>query len=161
MFSLKIGPGENVNEVLAPESYQPVIVRFKKRKVYLSFKDYIWVTDFVKIGSSPSKNWGFKNLLCSIDVFSKCAWAKPLKLKKAKTILNVFIRIVNEYIHKPNKLRVNKGRKFYNSFMQKWLDDNVILMYSTHNDGKLIVAEKFIKNWQLIISNLILVVWIS
>ena len=69
-----------------------------------------------------------------------------MKLKKAKTILNVFIRIVNEYIHKPNKLRVNKGRKFYNSFMQKWLDDNVILMYSTHNDGKLVVAEKFIKN---------------
>ena len=29
--------------------------------------------------------------------------------------------------------------------MQKWLDDNNILMYSTHNEGKSVVAERFIK----------------
>ena len=27
--------------------------------------------------------------------------------------------------------------------MQKWLDDNDILMYSTHNEGTSIVAERF------------------
>ena len=30
--------------------------------------------------------------------------------------------------------------------MQKWLDDNDILMYSTHNEGTSIVAERFIKD---------------
>ena len=30
--------------------------------------------------------------------------------------------------------------------MQKWLDDNDILMYSIHNEGKLIVAERFIQS---------------
>ena len=29
--------------------------------------------------------------------------------------------------------------------MQKWLDDNDILMYSTHNEGKSVVAERFIR----------------
>ena len=29
--------------------------------------------------------------------------------------------------------------------MQKWLDDNNILMYSTHNEGKSVVAERFIR----------------
>ena len=29
--------------------------------------------------------------------------------------------------------------------MQKWLDDNDILMYSTHNEGKLVVYAWFIK----------------
>ena len=29
--------------------------------------------------------------------------------------------------------------------MQKWLDDNDILMYLTHNEGKSVVAERFIK----------------
>ena len=29
--------------------------------------------------------------------------------------------------------------------MQKWLDDNDILMYSTHNEGKSVVLERFIK----------------
>ena len=29
--------------------------------------------------------------------------------------------------------------------MQKWLNDSDILMYSTRNEGKLVVAERFIK----------------
>ena len=29
--------------------------------------------------------------------------------------------------------------------MQKWQDDNDILMYSTHNEGKSVVTERFIK----------------
>ena len=29
--------------------------------------------------------------------------------------------------------------------MKKWLDDNNILMYSTYNEGKLVIAERFIK----------------
>ena len=29
--------------------------------------------------------------------------------------------------------------------MQKWLDDNDLSMYSTHNEGKSIVAERFIR----------------
>ena len=29
--------------------------------------------------------------------------------------------------------------------MQKWFDDNDILTHSTHNEGKLVVAERFIK----------------
>ena len=29
--------------------------------------------------------------------------------------------------------------------MQEWLDDNDILMYLTHNEGKLVIAERFIR----------------
>ena len=29
--------------------------------------------------------------------------------------------------------------------MQEWLDNDNILMYSTHNEGKSVIAEKFIK----------------
>ena len=29
--------------------------------------------------------------------------------------------------------------------MQEWLDNNIILMYSTHNEGKSVIAERFIK----------------
>ena len=39
---------------------------------------------------------------------------------------------------------VNKGSKFYNSFF-KCLKDNDIEMYSTHNAGKSVVAERFIR----------------
>ena len=29
--------------------------------------------------------------------------------------------------------------------MQEWLDNNGIIMYSTHNEGKSIITERFIK----------------
>ena len=53
--------------------------------------------------------------------------------------------------------------------MQEWLKDNNILMYSTHNEGKSVIAEWFIitlkaiisKKKQLMIANLILVIWKS
>ena len=41
---------------------------------------------------------------------------------------------------------VDKGKVFQNSLMQKWLDDNDILMYLTQNECKSIVAERFIRN---------------
>ena len=33
--------------------------------------------------------------------------------------------------------------------MQKWLDDNDILMYTTHNEGKSFVAEIFIRTLKI------------
>ena len=46
---------------------------------------------------------------------------------------------------KLNKIWVDKGSEFYNSSFKKWLKDNDIDMYSTHNKGKSVVAERFIK----------------
>ena len=59
--------------------------------------------------------------------------------------VNAFIEIVNESNHKPNKLCVDQGRIFYNKLMPEWLDNNDILKYSTHNEGKSEITERFIK----------------
>ena len=66
-----------------------------------------------------SKNKNVKYLLCVIALFTKYVWVKPLKDKKGKTVLNVFIEIVNESTRKPNKLWVGQGREFYNKLMQE------------------------------------------
>ena len=42
----------------------------------------------------------------------------------------------------------DQGREFYNKLTQEWLDNNDILMYSTHNEGKLVTTERFIKTWK-------------
>ena len=70
-----------------------------------------------------------------IDVLTTCAWVKSLK-NKSKTVLYGFVEIVNESDHKPNKLWVDQGREFYSSPMRQYLDNNDILMYSTHNEMK-------------------------
>ena len=64
---------------------------------------------------------------------------------KYLTVLNGFIGIANKSKCKPDKLCVDQGRKFYNNLMQKWLDDNDILMYLTHNEAKSVVAERFMR----------------
>ena len=73
---------------------------------------------------------------------------KPLKDKKGKTVPNAFMEIVNKFNRKPNKLWVDQGREFYNKLMQEWLDNNDISMYSTHNEGKSVIAERFIKTFK-------------
>ena len=40
---------------------------------------------------------------------------------------------------------VDKGGEFYNRSMKSWLENNDIEMYSTHNAGKSVVAERFIR----------------
>ena len=46
---------------------------------------------------------------------------------------------------KRNKLWADKRRKFYNKLMKELLDNNDILMYSTHKEGKSVITGRFIK----------------
>ena len=73
---------------------------------------------------------GFRFLLCAIDIYNKYAWVVPLKDKKGVSIVNVFQSILKNSNRKPNNIWVDKGSKFYNS---------------PHNEGKSVVAERFIR----------------
>ena len=46
---------------------------------------------------------------------------------------------------KPNKRWVNQGSEFYNNSFKDFLKINNIEMYSTYNEGKSVVAERFIR----------------
>ena len=46
---------------------------------------------------------------------------------------------------KPNKIWVDQGGKFYNNLFTSFLKIDNIEMYSTHNDEKSIIAERFIR----------------
>ena len=90
-------------------------------------------------------NKGIRFLLCVIDIFSKYAWVVPLKDKKGISIVKAFQIILKQSNRKPNKVRADKGSEFYNASFKKWLQDNDIVMYSTNNEGKSVVAERFIR----------------
>ena len=83
--------------------------------------------------------------MCVIDIFSKFAWVVPLKDKKGVSIVDAFQIILNDSNRKPNKIWVEKVSKFYNNSLKKWLKDNDTEMYSIHNEGKSVVAERFIR----------------
>ena len=52
--------------------------------------------------------------------------------------------MIHSLKRKPNKIWVNQWSEFYNNSFKKWLRDNIIEMYSTHNEGKFVVAERSI-----------------
>ena len=47
--------------------------------------------------------------------------------------------------YKPNKIWVDQGREFYNNFLKRFLEINNIQMYSTYNEGKPVIAARFIR----------------
>ena len=90
-------------------------------------------------------NKGIRFLLCVIDIFSKYAWGVPLKDKKGVSIVTAFQGVLKQSNRKSNKIWVDKGSEFYDASLKKWLRDNDIVMYSTNNEGKSVVAERFIR----------------
>ena len=89
-------------------------------------------------------NKGIKYILCAIDLFSKYAGLIPIKGKTGVSIVNAFKKIISEK-GKPNKIWVDQGSEFYNNSFKGFLKINNIKMYLTYNEGKSVVAERFIR----------------
>ena len=100
-----------------------IIRKFKRCKVYSSFKENIWGTDLADMKLVRKYNKGIRFLLCMIDIFSKYACVTPLKNKKDATIANAFQSILNNSRRKSNKIWVDQCSEFYNKSFKKWLDD--------------------------------------
>ena len=71
-------------------------------------------------------------------------WLFLLKTKKVLVFFYAFQKILDKSTRKPNKTWVNKGSEFYNNSIKKWFKDKDNEMYSIHNEGKYVVAERFI-----------------
>ena len=107
------------NTQLADELHKPIIWKFNLKKVYSSFKDNIWGVDLADMWLLSKFNKGFRFLLCVNDIFSKYAWAVPLKDKKGISIVNAFQIKLKESNRKANKIWVDKGSEFYNMYLKK------------------------------------------
>ena len=133
------------NEVLAEGFHKPTIKNFKRRKVYSTFKDNIWGVNLADMQLISKYNKGIRYLLCVIDLFSRYASVIPLKNKNGDSIVEGFKKILNDSNRKPNKIWLDHGSEFYNNKFKSFLKENDIEIYSTFNEGKSVVAERFIK----------------
>ena len=119
------------NYQLANELHRQIIKKFKKPKVYSSFRYNIWGVDLADIQSLNKYNKGIKYLLCAIDLFRKYTCIVPLKDKRGITIADAFQKIISKG-RKPNKIWVDQVGQFYNKLFKRFVKINSIEMYSTY-----------------------------
>ena len=127
------------NEELEEETHKPIIRKFKKRKLYSPFIYNIQGADLADVQLISKVNKGIRFLLCGFDIFSKYAWVIPLKDKEWITITNAFQKILEKSNRIPNiAMHLTQS-------MKSQLQDYNIQIYSTHNEGKSVAAEIFIR----------------
>ena len=103
--------------------------------------DDIWTADLVEMIPLAKFNKGFRYLLMVIDVFSKYGWIIPLKTKTGADVTHAFKELFEERV--PTRIWVDKGREFWNSSLKQLLGKHNIILYSTENEEKSSVAERW------------------
>ena len=127
---------------LAEELHKPITRKFTKRRVFVKGVDEIWAADLVEMGRFSDWNKGIKYLLMVIDVFSKFGWIEPLQNKKGETVAAAFEKIF-KLGRQPRLLWTDKGKEFYDKNVNQLLSRKNIKLYSTENEEKSSVVERF------------------
>ena len=128
-----------------PKWFINYLQKTKKRKVHSPFIDNIWDTDLADMQSINKFNKKFRILSCVNDIYGKYAWVIPLKDKKGVTIINSFQKILDELNRKPKKIWVHRDSEFCHRSIKSFLQNNDVEMHSVHNEGKSVIAERFIR----------------
>ena len=139
------------------ELHKPARKHYQKRSVFATQANDIWTADLVDMSPYSRSNSGYKYLLTVIDVFSKYGWIVPLKTKTDKEVGMAFQGLFTDNAP-PSRLWTDRGTEFYNQHVKRVLTANNVTFYSTENEEKSSVVERWnrtMKNimWKYITSN--------
>lgn len=114
---------------------------FPTRRVIVSHIDDQWQADLVDMQKYKYHNKQFNYILTVIDIFSKYAWAIPIKKKTGEDITNSFRLLFKSRY--PKKLQTDKGLEFINKNTQELFKKYNINWFATENETKAQVVERF------------------
>ena len=123
--------------------HKPVRQKFKRRKVVVGGIDHQWQIDLVDVSRIAKQNQNHHFILTCIDVFSKYAWAVPLKSKSGQSLVSGFGSILKSG-RKPFYIHADRGTEFWNAKFKALLDEHGIKLFATYNDEtKAQICERF------------------
>ena len=137
------GKGITWTNELANELHKPLRHNFQKRYVFVRNVDDVWAADLVDMKSLSSDNDGYNYILMVIDVFSKFGWARAIKTKSGKACKEALESIFEESKKYPKKIWADHGTEFYNKDVKPLLKKYKITLYSTENEEKCSVVERW------------------
>ena len=136
-------------KLLVKEVFSPQITKFRRERIIPLYKDETWSADLIDKSSLSKYKNNYKFILTVIDIFTKYAWAIPLKSKSGLSITNGFKIVLSEHpqggfeSRKPEKLWEDKGSEFYNKTFRSLLKKSETKIYSTYSDLKAVFIERF------------------
>ena len=137
-----LGLGNNFTmEDLSQELNKPTINKFPRQKIIVNHINEIHSTDLVDMSQYSKMNKGYKYIFTNIDVFSKIAYAYPIKSKKIQDIKPCFQKIFEK--NKPKYIWSDKEPAFLSKEMQQFFKDNNVKIYHTNSHLKAVVIERF------------------
>ena len=137
-----LGLGNNLTmENLSQELNKPTINKFERQKIIINHINEIHSTDLVDMSQYSKINKGYKYIFTNIDVFSKIAYAFPLKSKKIQDIKPCFEKIFEN--NKPKYIWTDKESAFLSKEIQQFFKDNNVKIYHTNSHLKAVVIERF------------------
>ena len=123
--------------------HKPSRRKYPRNRVVVYGIDDQWQADLADLAAYARYNKGTKWLLTCIDVFSKYAWAIPLKNKSGTSLLAAFRKLFRDSGRLPNKIQTDKGSEFYNRQVKTFLKEKGVKLFSTENETKASVVERF------------------
>lgn len=124
--------------------HKPVHRNFPRNKYVLSNLNELWQADLSDMRTYSKYNDGFNYILCVIDVFTKYAYARPMKSKNSETIKKCFESIFNEADTTPTHIQSDKGTEFVSKDVQRYFKIKNVNYYTTNNpDIKASIVERF------------------
>src|SRR5918995_297941 len=112
--------------------HKPIRLVFRRRKTFTVGINDLWQADLVDLSALAKFNDKYKYILTCIDVFSKYAWALPLKSKTGVDLTEAFSSLLVD--RHPAHLQTDKGTEFLNKNFQSMLRANEIRFYTTENN---------------------------
>ncbi len=123
--------------------HRPIRKRYLRRKVIARGIDDQWQLDLMFLDKLARYNRGNKYLLVGIDVFSRRAFARALKRKTGKAVADALATVLKKKV--PRLVQTDAGGEFFSHQVQKLLKKHGVKLFSTAQDTKASVIERFIR----------------
>lgn len=127
-----------VNEIHSPARRNYVRLRTEMRGINDTLQ-----ADFVDMVAYSKHNRGYKYILTVINIFSKKAYARPLKNKSGIEVEAALENILDSMGYTVKHIHTDRGKEFYNARVRSMLEKRDIQLYSTFTRMKAAICERF------------------
>ena len=141
--------GVRLSKVKAWLKAQPTYTLHKQARKHYPTRKYVvhdideqWQADLADVALLARRNRGYHFILTVIDLFSRYAWARPLKSKRGKEVAAAFKSIFREG-RIPKRIQTDQGKEFENQHVRRLFAKHNIELFSVKSAYKAAVVERF------------------